>query len=121
MESNEKVFRYSQIKSLGVFYLMFLVLCVIAGLFVGIREFMFFAALIGIGLILLILFLTSSVTISDFGITTKSLLGKKSLQWSEIRHASSKGASIRLHNQDGSNTVSISPKLDKSVEIFDLL
>jgi hypothetical protein len=121
MESNEKTFRYSQIKSLGVFYLIFLVLCVVAGLFVGIREFMFFVVLIGIGVILLILFLTSSVTISDSGITTKNLFGKKSLQWSEIRHVSSKGASIKLHNQDGRNTVSISPGLDKSVELFDLL
>lgn len=121
MESNEKTFRYSQIKSLGVFYLMFLVVCLVAGLFVGIREFMFFAGLIGIGVILLILFLTSSVTISDSAVTTRNLFSKKSLQWSEIRHVSSKGASIKLHNQDGRNSVSISPGLDKSVEIFDLL
>jgi hypothetical protein len=121
MESNEKTYRYSQIKSLGVLYLMFLVLCVVAGLFVGIREFMFFTALIGIGVILLVLYLTSSVKISDLGITTKNLFGKKSLQWSEIRHVSSKGSSIRLHNRDGSSTVSISPGLDKSIELFDLL
>jgi hypothetical protein len=121
MESNEKTFRYSQIKSLGILYLMFLVLCVVAGLFVGIREFMFFAILIGIGILLLILFWTSSVTISDLGVTTKSLFGKKSLQWSEIRHVSSKGSSIQLHNQDGRNTLSVSPGLEKSIEIFDLL
>jgi hypothetical protein len=121
METNEKTFRYSQIKSLVVLYMMFLVLCMVAGLFVGIREFMFFAVLIGIGVILLVLFLTSSVTISDSTITTKNLFGKKTIQWSEIRHVSSKGASIRLHNQEGRNTVSISPGLDKSVEIFDLL
>jgi hypothetical protein len=121
MEAKGKTFRYSQIKSLGVLYLMFLVLCVVAGLFVGIREFMFFALLIGIGVILLVLFLTSSVTISDSTVTTRSLFGKKSLPWSEIRHVSSKGASIRLHSQDGRNTVSLSPGLDQSVEIFDLL
>lgn len=121
MESNEKTFRYSQIKSLGVFYLMFLVLCVGAGWFVGIREFMFFAVLIGLGVILLILFLTSSVTVSDSRITTRNLFGKKSLQWSDIRHVSSQGSSLKLHNQDGSSAVSINPMLDKSVEIFDLL
>jgi hypothetical protein len=100
---------------------MFLVACVVAGLFFGIREFMFFAFLIGIGVILLILYLTISVTISDAGITTRSLFGRKSIHWSEIRHVSSKGAAIRLHNQDGSNTLSISPGLDQSVEIFDML
>jgi hypothetical protein len=121
MESNEKTFRYSQIKSLGILYLMFLVMCVVAGLFVGIREFMFFGGLIGIGVILLILFLTSSVTISDLGITTKNLLGKKSLPWSEIRHVSSKGSSLKLHNRDGSTTLSINPRLDQSVEIFDVI
>jgi hypothetical protein len=119
METHEKTFRYSQIKSLGMLYLMFLVLCVVAGLFIGIREFMFFAILIGIGVILLILFLTSSVKISDLGITTKNLLRKKSIQWSEIRHVSSQGATIKLHNQDGSNSLSINPRLDNSVEIFD--
>ena len=121
MEPNEKTFRYSQIKSFGVLYLMFLVSCMVAGLFVGIREFMFFGGLIGIGVILLILFLTYSVTVSEAGITTKSPFGKKSLPWSEIRHVSSKGASIKLHNRDGSNTVSINPQLDKSAEIFDVL
>jgi hypothetical protein len=121
MESNEKTFRYSQIKSLGILYLMFLVLCVVGGLFVGIREFMFFAILIGLGVILLVLFLTSSVTISDMGITAKNLLGKKSIQWSEIRHVSSQGASIKLHSRDGSNALSLSPRLENSVEIFDLI
>ena len=121
MDSTEKTFRYSQIKSLGVLYLMFLVLCVAAGLFVGIREVMLFVVLIGIGVLLLILFLTFSVTISDSGITTKNTFAKKSLQWSGIRHVSSKGSAIRLHNQDGRNSLSISPGLEKSVEIFDLL
>lgn len=121
METNEKIFRYSQIKSLGVLYLMFLVLCVIGGLIVGIREVMYFALLIGIGVILLILFLTTSVAISDTGITTRNLLGKKSLQWSDIRQVSSKGSSIKLHNRDHSISLSISPRLDHSVEIFDLI
>lgn len=121
MESNEKTFRNAQIRSLGILYLMFLVSCLIAGLFAGIREFLYFGVLIGIGVLLLVIFLTSSVTISDAGITTKKLFGKKSIQWSEIRHVSSKGASIQLHNQDGRNTISISPKPEKSVEIFDLL
>lgn len=121
METYEKTFRYSQLQSLMVFYLMFLVVCVVAGLFVGIREFMFFALLIGIGAILFFLFLTTSVKISDSGITTYNLLGKKSLQWSDIRHISSQGSSLKLHNRDGSRTLSINPRMDGSVDIFDLL
>ena len=121
MESNEKTFRYSQIKSLGILYLMFLVSCVVGGLFVGIREFLFFGTLIGIGVVLLVVFLTSSVTISDLGITTKSLFGKRSLPWAEIRQVSSKGSSLKLHNRDGHNTVVINPQVERSVEIFDAL
>lgn len=121
MEATEKTFRYSQVQSLVVFYLMFLVVCVVTGWFVGIREFMFFALLIGIGALLLILFLTTSIKVSDSGITTNNLLGKKFLQWSDIRHVSSQGSSLKLHNRDGSSTLSINPRLDGSVEIFDLL
>lgn len=121
MTSNEKTFRYSQIQSLGVFYLMFLFVCVVAGLFVGIREFMFFAFLIGVGVVLLVLFLTTSVKISDSGITRNTLLGKKSLLWSDIRHVSSQGSSIKLHNRDGTRTLSINPRMDGSAEIFALL
>lgn len=122
METTEKTFRYSYIfKNLGTFYLMFLVLCVGIGLFVGIREFMFFAIMIGCGMILLVVFLTSGASISDLGITTKTLLGTKSLQWSEIGRFSSRGSSTRLHNYDGNTVLSINSRLDGYAEIFDVL
>jgi len=122
MEADEKTFRYSYVfKNLGVFYLMFLVSCVVAGWFVGIREFMFFAILIGVGVILLTLFLTFSVNVSNVAIKTRTLFGTKSLQWSEISRISSQGSSLKLHNHDGGGTLSIDPRLDGSAEIFNLI
>lgn len=125
MEKAEKTFRYSYIfKNVGVFYLMFLFSCVFAGLFMGQKVFMlsFLPIALGFGLIfLLIPYLTSRVSISDLEITTKSLLVKKSLQWSEIGHFSSRGSSTRLHHYDGSRVLSIGSRLDGYTEIFELL
>lgn len=122
METTERTFRYSYIfKNLGTFYLMFLVLCVVAGWSVGIREFMFFAIMIGSGAVLLIGFLTSSVSISDARITIRNLLGTKSLAWSDIERFSSRGSSARLHNYDGNTILSINSRLDGYAEIFELL
>ncbi len=122
METTEKTFRYSYIfKNLGTFYLMFLVLCVVIGWYVGIREFMFFAIMIGSGVVLVIVFLTSSVSISDLKITTKNLLGTKSLEWSEISQFSSRGSSTRLHNYDGNTILTINSRLDGYTEIFEVL
>lgn len=122
METNQKTFRYSFfLRNLGVFYLMFLVSCVLAGLIAGIREFMFYAIMIGVGVVLLLIFLTSTVSTSELGISTKTLFGIKSLKWSEISRISSKGSSLKLHDHDGDTTLSINPRLDGSVEIFNLL
>ena len=124
MEANEKTFRYTYIlKNLGVFYLMFLFSCLFAGLFLGQRAWLsLLPFLLGFGIIfLLIPYLTSRVDISDLEITTKSLLGRKSLQWSEVGHFSARGSSTRLHHYDGNTTLSIGSRLDGYADIFELL
>lgn len=124
METNEKTFRYTYtFKNLGVFYLMFLFSCVAAGLFMGQREFMFsfLPIMLGLGVILLIPYLSSSVTTSDLKISTRTLFGSKSLMWSEIGRVSSRGASLRLHSRKADVVLTVHPRLDGSAEIFNLI
>jgi hypothetical protein len=125
METNEKTFRYTYVlKNLGVLYLMFLFSCIVGGLFIGQKEFMFsfLPIMLGFGVVVfLIPYYTSRVNVSDLEISTKTLLGTKSLQWAEISHFSARGSSTRLHHYDGDIVLSIGSRLDGYAEIFELL
>ena len=123
MESNEKTFRYTYIlKNLGVFYLMFLIMIIIFSL-IG-RESVFFicdGVMIFGGLIFVTWYLTTRVSVSETTITTKTLLGTKSLQWSDIGYFSARGSSTRLHHHYESKVLTIGSRLDGCAEIFELL
>jgi hypothetical protein len=77
----------------------------------------------GFFLLLLALFsiysLTVRTAISDSEISVQSLLGSKSLGWSEINRVSGRGNGIKLHNFDDDVTVSPSPQLPGYEEIVD--
>ena len=123
MESNEKTFRYTYIlKNLGVFYLMFLIMIIIFSL-IG-RESVFFicdGVMIFGGLIFVTWYLTTRVSVLETTITTKTLLGTKSLQWSDIGYFSARGSSTRLHHHYESKVLTIGSRLDGCAEIFELL
>lgn len=123
METSEKKFRYTYVfKNLGVLYLIFLIMIIIISL-VG-REAVFFicdGVMIFGGLIFVAIYLNTSVNISETEITEKTVLGKKSLMWSEIDYISSRNSSLKLHNHDGDVVLAINPRLDGSTEIFDLI
>lgn len=120
METNEKTFRYSYVfKNLGVLYLIFLAVIVVISLFGG--DTVFFicdGVMIGGGAIFVALYLTNSVMISESSITTKTILGTKSLKWSEIGHVSSRGSSLKLHSHNGDVVLMINPRLDGSEGIL---
>jgi len=59
--------------------------------------------------------------VSESKITTKTILGTKSLQWAEISHVSSQGSSLKLRNNEGDIVLIINPRLDGSVEILNLI
>ncbi|GMV35479.1 MAG: PH domain-containing protein [Chloroflexi bacterium CFX1] len=63
----------------------------------------------------------TKVTISDDAISAQNLLGTKSLRWAEVVRASGRGYSIKLHNQDGDVTLSISPQLPGYEEIVEFI
>ena len=123
METNENTFRYTYIfKNLGTFYLIFLAIVIIISLF-G-KDFVFFicdGVMVTGGLIFATWYLTTQVKVSEFGIATKTILGSKSLKWSEINRFSARGSSTRLHRHDESKVLTIGSRLNGYAEIFELL
>jgi hypothetical protein len=117
MDVTEKTFRYSHIfRNIGVPYFMFLFLVSILSYFA--RDMVILTVLgmtIAFGLFLLVLYRTSGIQVSDRGITQKTLLGSKSLDWEDIRQIYARGSSLRV--QGDHVTLSISPRLYGAMEI----
>ena len=76
-----------------------------------------FALLFGIFFLFILFSVTSQTIISDDEISIKSLLGAKSLRWSDISRVSGRGYGIKLHNFDGDVTVAPSPQLPGYQEV----
>ena len=65
--------------------------------------------------------LTLKTTISDTEISTQSLLGTHTLNWSEINSVSGWGNAIKLHNMDGDVTVAPSSQLNGYQEVIEFI
>ena len=65
--------------------------------------------------------LTVKTTISDTEISTQSLLGTRTLGWSEINSISGRGYAIKLHNMDGDVTVAPSSQLNGYQEVIEFI
>ena len=78
-----------------------------------------FALLFGMAFIFVLLSATSQTTISDDEISTRNLLGTKSLRWSEISRVSGRGYALKLHNSDEDTVVSPAPRLPKYEEVIE--
>ncbi len=65
--------------------------------------------------------LTLKTTISDTEISTQSLLGTRTLNWSEINHISGRGNAIKLHNMDDGVTVAPSSQLTGYEEVVEFI
>lgn len=72
-------------------------------------------------LAVMFLALSSKIILSDDEITTKSLLGEKTLRWSEIARVSGSGYGIKLHNRDGDVTLSPNSRLPRYEEIIEFI
>lgn len=118
MEASERVFRHSPVK--------------VALIFFGVLFFGFFAfsigqpdyfllGITGIVLVVALLYATSSVKISSEEITTKGLLGSKSLRWSEIGRISTWSEILRLHSRDEDLTLSIDSLLAGYPDLLDII
>ncbi|MBK9206779.1 MAG: hypothetical protein IPL71_00110 [Anaerolineales bacterium] len=70
-----------------------------------------FALLFVFLFIFLVVRATAQTIISEDEISTKTLLGTKSLRWSEVSRVSGRGYAIKLHNFDGDVTVAPATQL----------
>jgi PH (Pleckstrin Homology) domain-containing protein len=75
---------------------------------------------IGLIMAIAIYSLTRSTTISDDGISSRTLFGERSLNWSEIDSVSGRGNGIKLHSRDG-DTVAPSPQLPGYPEVIEII
>jgi hypothetical protein len=77
------------------------------------------AGIFGIVFLSVIYSMTKKIIVSDDEISTQTILGAKSLRWSEISRVSGRGYAIKLHNFDGDVTVAPSPQLPGYEEVVD--
>jgi hypothetical protein len=121
METTKITFRYLHIfKHIGVLYILFLLIVSLLSYFA--RDPVILTVLgltLGLGILLLILYRTFSIQVSDRGITQKTLFGTKSLAWGDIRQISAQGSSLRLRGEHV--TISISPRHYGAREITEWL
>ena len=107
---------------IGLVVLVFSVLGVGLLLALGKSEFQLlipFAGFYGITFLIVLYSLTAKAVISDNEILTQTMLGVKSLTWSEISRVSGRGYGIKLHNFGGDVTVAPSSQLPHYEEIVD--
>ena len=123
MLSEPRTYRYSTFR-LVLLIALLLLLGIVPFVILGGSNFLYVLLSFGfIGLIILIsvFSLTRSTTISNDGISTRSLLGERTLNWSEIDSVSGSGNAIKLHNRDGDMTVSPSPHLLGYPEVVEMI
>jgi len=73
----------------------------------------------GIAFLAVLYSMTKKTVLSDDEIFTQTILGAKSLRWSEISRVSGRGYAIKLHNFDGDVTVAPNPQLPGYEEVVD--
>jgi hypothetical protein len=78
-----------------------------------------FVLFLGIIFLTVLYLMTQKTFLSDDGISTQTILGGKSLRWSEINRVSGRGHALKLHNFDGYVTVAPSPQLPGYEEVVE--
>lgn len=123
MLSESRTYRYSTLR-LVLLIVLLILLGIVPYAILGGNNFLyvlFSAGVIGLLILISIFSLTRSTTISSDGISTRSLLGERILNWSEIDSVSGSGNKIKLHNRDGDVTVAPSPFLPGYPEVIEII
>jgi hypothetical protein len=123
MLSEPRTYRYSTFR-LVLLIVLLLLLGIVPFVILGGSNFLYvLLTFVFIGLIILISIysLTRSTTISNDGISVRSLLGERTLNWSEIDSVAGSGNAIKLHNRDGDVSVAPSPHLPGSPEVIEMI
>jgi protein-S-isoprenylcysteine O-methyltransferase Ste14 len=121
MINQPRIYRHSPVQ-----FILAMVLLVVLG-FLILRQFppdshislILLALFVGTAFTATLYSMTQTTIISDDGISTRTLLGEKSLRWGEISRVSGGGQNIKLHNFDGGVTVSPSSQLPGYEEVVE--
>jgi cytochrome c biogenesis protein CcdA len=95
----------------------FVILTTLTG--VDYKLLIFFAIILGIGLVSTLSTMMQKTIISEDGISTQTILGEKSLHWGEVSRVSGRGQNIKLHNFDGDVKVVPSSQLPGYEEVVE--
>lgn len=123
MLTEPRTYRYSTAR-LVLLIVLLLLLVIVPFVILESANFLYILfsfAFIGLIMLVSIYSLTRSTTISHDGISTRSLLGERTLNWSEIQSVSGRGNAIKLHNRDGDVTVAPSPHLPGYPEVIEMI
>ena len=121
MLNEPRIYRQSVIQ-IGLFVLVFGILGFVLLTTIGLTNYLVlipFAGVLGIIFLVTLYSMTKKTILSDDEISTQTILGSKSLRWSEISRISGRGYTIKLHNFDGDVTVAPTPQLPGYEEIVD--
>jgi hypothetical protein len=105
---------------IGLFLLMFGGICLALGF--GLQDIWLtipFMLLLGILFVFVVFAYTAKTIVSEEEITTRTLLGSKTLRWTEIARVSGRGYGIKLHNFDEDVTVAPSSRLPGYEEVIE--
>jgi hypothetical protein len=117
-----RTYRYSTVR-LVLLIALFVLLGTVPFMILGstdslyIRISWMFIALI---MVISVYSLTRSTTVSNDGISARTLFGERSLNWSEIDSVSGSGNGIKLHSRDG-DVVAPSPQLPGYPEVIEII
>ncbi|HET6594578.1 MAG TPA: hypothetical protein VFG81_03075 [Anaerolineales bacterium] len=123
MLTEPRTYRYSTTR-LVLLIILLLLLGIAPFVILGNANFLYLLfsfAFIGLIMLISIYSLTRSTTVSNDGITTRSLLGERTLHWREINSVSGGGNAIKLHSRDGDVTVAPSPHLPGYPEVIEAI
>ena len=123
MLNEPRTYRYSTAR-LVLLIILLLLLGIVPFVILDSANFLFILlsfAFVGLIILISIYSLTRSTTISNDGISARSLLGESILNWREIDSVSGRGNAIKLHNRDGDVTVAPSPHLPGYPEVIEMI
>lgn len=123
MLTEPRTYRYSTAR-LVLLIILLLLLGAAPFFILGSANFLYILfsfAFIGLIMLISIYSLTRSTTVSNDEITTRSLLGERTLNWREIHSVSGRGNAIKLHHRDGDVSVAPSPHLPGYPEVIEMI
>jgi hypothetical protein len=119
-----RVYRHSRTNVIGGVIALLVLIGFMIFLFAAAQDLaitLFFVAVLGILAVASLATLTSAVIVSETEISTKRFGITRALGWSEIVRVSARGQNLRLHNEDGSVSLTVDSRLPDYAELLETI